>query len=119
MPTSNGDGGGGGGGTRPLAEAASVSHVLGMMVVHLSRKIIYGVDISHKVGVYIIGTLVLSVVSDFTSKSTHYLARPDNLLNLYFVKFSWGWTLLLTSAFVFVTSRWAWARAAGYTQVSL
>ena len=67
-----------------------------------------------EVGVYIIGTLVLSVVSDFTSKSTHYLARPDNLLNLYFVKFSWGWTLLLTSAFVFVTSRWAWARAAGY-----
>lgn len=103
--TSNGDGGGGGGGTRPLAEAASVSHVLGMMVVHLSRKIIYGVDISHKVGVYIIGTLVLSVVSDFTSKSTHYLARPDNLFNLYFVKFSWGWTLLLTSGFVFVTSR--------------
>ena len=45
--TGNGDGGGG---TRPLAEAASVSHVLGMMVVHLSRKIIYGVDISHKVG---------------------------------------------------------------------
>ena len=47
--TGNGDGGGGGGGTRPLAEAATVSHVLGMMVVHLSRKIIYGVDISHKV----------------------------------------------------------------------
>ena len=58
-----------------------------------------------QVGVYIIGTLVLSVVSDFTSKSTHYMARPDNLLNLYFVKFSWGWTLLFTSAFVFVTSR--------------
>ena len=48
---------------------------------------------------------MLSVVSDFTSKSTHYMARPDNLLNLYFVKFSWGWTLLFPSAFVFVTSR--------------
>ena len=48
---------------------------------------------------------MLSVVSDFTSKSTHYMARPDNLLNLYFVKFSWGWTLLFTSAFVFVTCR--------------
>ena len=48
---------------------------------------------------------MLSVVSDFTSKSTHYMARPDNLLNIYFVKFSWGWTLLFTSAFVFVTSR--------------
>ena len=49
-PGGTGNGDGGGGGTRPLAEAASVSHVLGMMVVHLSRKIIYGVDISHKVG---------------------------------------------------------------------
>ncbi len=96
--------GGGGGGTRPLAEAASVSHVLGMMVVHLSRKAIYGVDVSHKVGIYVIGILVLSVVSDFTSKSTHYLARPDNLFNVYFVKFAWGWTLLTTGAFVLVTS---------------
>ncbi len=36
-------------GTRPVAEAASVAHILGMMVVHLARKILYGVDISHKV----------------------------------------------------------------------
>ena len=59
---------------------------------------------------------MLSVVSDFTSKSTHYMARPDNLLNLYFVKFSWGWTLLFTSAFVFVTSRCVQNNRHGITQ---
>ncbi len=36
-------------GTRPVAEAASVAHILGMMVVHVARKILYGVDISQKV----------------------------------------------------------------------
>ena len=83
------------GGTRPLAEAASVQSVLGMMVVHVARKIMYGVDLSHKVGLYIVGVLLLSVVGDFSKASTHYLARPDNFFNVYMVKFGWGWTLLV------------------------
>ena len=92
------------GGTRPLAEAASVQSVLGMMVVHVARKIMYGVDLSHKVGLYIVGVLLLSVVGDFSKASTHYLARPDNFFNVYMVKFGWGWTLLVCGTFVFVTS---------------
>ena len=73
-------------GTKPLAEAASIQHILMMMIVHLSRKILYGVDISHRVGMYIVGTLILSVISDFSNESKSYLSRKDNMLNIYFVK---------------------------------
>ena len=41
-------------GTKPLADAASVSHVLVMMIVHLARKIMYGFDLPLKVGIYIV-----------------------------------------------------------------
>ncbi len=42
-------GGGGGGAKQPLAEAATVWHVLTMMVMHLARKVLFGLDISLKV----------------------------------------------------------------------
>ena len=97
-------GGGPGTGSRPLAEAASVGHIMAMMVVHLARKVLYGIDISHKVGLYIIGTLLLSVVSDFGTRASHYLTQNDNLMNLYFVKVSWGWTMITTGLFNLITS---------------
>ncbi len=45
-------------GKRPVAEAASVAHVVGMMVVHLARKVLYGVDISMKVRVHFLLVVV-------------------------------------------------------------
>ena len=32
------------------------------------------------------------------------MARPDNLFNVLFVKWSWGWTLTFVSLFVGLTS---------------
>lgn len=57
-----------------------------------------------KVGMYVMGILLLSVLSDFTPSASHYMARQDNVFNQYFVKFGWGWTLFITGAFVCVTS---------------
>ncbi len=92
-------------GTKPLAEAASIQQVLVMMVVGFCRKILYGVETSHKVGLYIVGTLILSVIGDFGAKgSPSYMARPDNVFNVYFVKFGWGWTVSFVGIFVLITS---------------
>ena len=92
-------------GTRPLAEAATVPHILGMMVVHVARKILYGFETSHKIGFYVIGTLILSVLGDFSSHpSKSWLAQQDNFFNVYFVKAGWGWTILITGFFVVATS---------------
>lgn len=93
-------------GTKPLAEAASIQQVLVMMVVHVCRKIMYTIDVSHKVGLYMFGTLIISIIGDFLTKenSKFYMARPDNLFNVLFVKWSWGWTLTFVSLFVGLTS---------------
>ncbi len=92
-------------GTKPLAEAATIQHVLLMMVVHLCRKIMYGIDISMRVGLYMLGTLVISVIGDFsTENSTSYFAQQNNSLNIYFVKWGWGWTLIFVGLFVGLTS---------------
>lgn len=92
-------------GTKPLAEAATVPHILGMMVVHVARKILYGFETSHKIGLYVIGTLILSVLGDFSSHSSrNYFAQQDNFFNIYFVKCGWGWTILVTGLFVVATS---------------
>lgn len=92
-------------GTKPLAEAASVQHVLIMMVVHVARKIIYGADISTRIGAYIMGTLILSVIGDFGTEGTKsYFSKADNFFNLFFVKWGWGWTITFVGLFVAVTS---------------
>jgi len=92
-------------GTKPLAEAATIQHVLVMMVVHVARKILYGSDISIRVGIYVLGTLIVAVIGDFTAEnSTSYFAQGDNFLNRIFVRVGWGWTLFLVSTFVGLTS---------------
>ncbi len=57
-----------------------------------------------QIGAYVVGILVLSVVGDFAPQSSSYFSRPDNFFNAYFVKLGWGWTLLVSGLFVFVTS---------------
>ena len=91
-------------GTKPLPEPSSVQQILVMMIVHLSRKIMYSIEISHRVGLYIFGTFILSVISDIWGESRSYLSRKDNIFNMYFAKYCWPWTMLVLGAFVFVSS---------------
>ena len=90
-------------GTKPLAEPASVQQILVMMIVHLSRKVMYTLEIAHRVGLYIFGTFILSVISDIWGESKSYLSRKDNFVNQYFAKYCWPWTMLVLGAFVFVS----------------
>jgi len=93
-------------GKLPCAEAASVQQVILMMFVHLCRKVIYGLDVSYRICVYILGTLMISVVSDYKTPTQNrsYFANSDNFVNQWLVKCGWFWTLLLLSGFVYITS---------------
>lgn len=93
-------------GRLPCAEAVSIQQVILMMLVHLCRKIIYGMDISYRVTIYVLGTLLLSVVSDYKTKSSSqgYFGRSDNFLNQWFVKLGWLWTFSVVGGFVYLTS---------------
>nr|CAG4645600.1 EOG090X07YX [Lynceus sp. MCZ IZ 141354] len=91
-------------GTKPLPEPAPVSQVLLLMIVHLCRKILF-IDPSIKVGVYVLAVFFGSVVADVLPIPRSYFSYKDNFLNIYFVKWSWGWTMVLVGTFLYLTSK--------------
>ena len=83
-----------------------VLQVIIMMFVHVCRKIIYGLDISYRICIYILGTLMISVVSDYktSAASRSYFADSENILNQWFVKLGWFWTCSVLGSFIYLTS---------------
>ncbi|XP_037933513.1 fat storage-inducing transmembrane protein [Teleopsis dalmanni] len=90
-------------GTRPTAPPTSVREIFVMMVMHACKKTIF-FDINLKVALYLGSLFVVSLIGDFVPFPKTYFARSDNLFNVYFVKIGWGWTLLLSIPFIFMTS---------------
>ena len=58
------------------------------------KNVIFGLQSHHRAVIYLIASVCLSNFCDFTNKSESYFAKQNNILNIYFVKYSWGWTLL-------------------------
>ena len=62
------------------------------MFVHLCRKVVYGLDVSYRICAYILGTLMISVVSDYKTPTAkrlnaiilyHYLSpNTDNVTEI-------------------------------------
>lgn len=90
-------------GTRPTATPTSVKEVLTMMVLHVCKKIIF-FDTNLKVPLYLGSLFFVSLIGDFLPYPKTYLARSDNLFNVYFVKMGWAWTLLFSLPFLAMTS---------------
>ena len=80
--------------------------VIVMMFVHVCRKIIYGLDVSYRICIYVLGTLLISVVSDYktSAASRSYFADSENILNQWFVKLGWFWTCSVLGSFIYLTS---------------
>lgn len=95
-----------GGGKLPCAEAVSVQQVITMMFVHICRKIVYGLDISYRICFYVLGTLLISVVSDYktSAASKNYFANPNNAINQWLVKLGWFWTCSVVGGFMYLTT---------------
>uniref|UniRef100_A0AAG5D6Z4 Uncharacterized protein n=1 Tax=Anopheles atroparvus TaxID=41427 RepID=A0AAG5D6Z4_ANOAO len=90
-------------GTRPTATPTSIKEVLTMMVLHVCKKIIF-FDTSLKVPLYLGSLFIVSLIGDFVPFPKTYLARTDNLFNVYFVKMGWAWTLLFCFPYLAMTS---------------
>lgn len=90
-------------GTRPTAKASTIQEVLLMMVVHICKKVIF-FDTNLKVALYLGSLFVVSLIGDYAPYPRTYFARSDNLFNLYFVKWGWAWTLLLSVPYLVLTS---------------
>jgi hypothetical protein len=75
-----------------------------MCVIYVFKKFVFS-PIHIKIGIYVSALLVCSVLKDFNIVgSSSYLAQKDNILNAYFVKFGWAWTLVACVPFVLMTS---------------
>ncbi|KAJ9596562.1 hypothetical protein L9F63_012395 [Diploptera punctata] len=90
-------------GKKPLPEPSSVKQVLLMMVLHVCRKTLF-IDTSVKVAIYGASLFVISLLADVLPFPKTYLSRSDNILNQYFVKIGWFWTLFVTVPFLVMTS---------------
>ncbi|CAB3386006.1 Hypothetical predicted protein [Cloeon dipterum] len=90
-------------GRRPLPDKSSVSSVLVVLVMHICRKILF-VDPKWRVSFYAGVLFIVSFIADVLPIPKTFLSRSDHILNQYFVKLGWGWTLFLTVPFVALTS---------------
>ncbi|XP_071451720.1 acyl-coenzyme A diphosphatase FITM2 [Hetaerina americana] len=90
-------------GRKPLPEPTSVKQVFLMMIVHVCRRALF-VDIKVKVVIYLGALFAVSLIADVIPFPKTYFSKNNNILNQYFVKLGWAWTLAVTVPFVVITS---------------
>lgn len=90
-------------GTKPVPEQSSIVNVLLMMLLHICRKIVF-VDTIKRVAVYCACLFLVSLIGDVMPIPRSYFSRSENVFNQYFVKFGWGWTMIVTFPFLVLTS---------------
>lgn len=90
-------------GTKPTIEPTSVKEIFTLMVLHICKKSIF-FDTNLKVAIYMGALFLVSLIADYAPIPKTYLARSDNFFNYYFVKFAWGWNLVLLVPFVLLST---------------
>lgn len=90
-------------GTKPAAGETSVKEVFTLMIIHICKKSIF-FNTNLKVAIYLGALFLVSLLADSVRVPKVYLSRSDNIFNQYFVKFAWGWNLLILVPYVALTS---------------
>ena len=65
------------------------------------QNVIFGLPPKHRALIYILTSVFLSQLCDVSNNSESYFAQQGNVLNIYLVKFSWGWTLFMLGSHLF------------------
>jgi hypothetical protein len=86
-----------------LPNDSKLSNFFYMIVLFVLKKFVF-TPTHIKIGVYFIALLLCSLLKDLQQVPLTYFSLKTNVFNVVFVKFAWGWTLLLTIPFVFMTS---------------
>lgn len=90
-------------GTKPTSQPTSIKEIITLMVLHVCRKSIF-FDTNLKVALYLGALFSISLIADVFSIPKGYFSRSSNAFNQYFVKFAWGWNLILLVPYVGLTS---------------
>lgn len=90
-------------GTKPTSEPTSIKEIFILMMLYLCKKSLF-FDTNLKVAIYLGCLFLISLIADVATIPKMYLSRSDNIFNRYFVKFAWGWNLILLVPFITFTS---------------
>ena len=84
-------------------EPTTVGKFFTMIILHFSKRILF-LDTMFKVGLYLVFVTVGSCLTDIVPVPRTYFADKSNFFNQTFVKWGWGWTLLLLMCFTILSS---------------
>ncbi|CAG5116123.1 unnamed protein product [Candidula unifasciata] len=90
-------------GKKQLPEPTHIGNFVMMLIMKACRMIIL-VDTSVKIGVYLIGVMIGSIICDLFVVPRTFMADRHNVLNQYFVKLGWGWTFTFVGIYILLTS---------------
>ena len=90
-------------GKLPVAEPASLKKFGLILMMHVCKKYLL-VQISWRLAVYFAFLIILSFITDLFPFPQSFFADKKNFLNQFFVRFGWGWTLLIVCLFIIMTS---------------
>lgn len=90
-------------GTKPTSKPTSVKEIFTLMVLHLCKKSLF-FDTNLKVGIYLGALFLISLIADVSPIPKSYFSRSDNIFNQLFVKYAWGWNLMLLVPFTIFSS---------------
>ncbi|XP_063439303.1 acyl-coenzyme A diphosphatase FITM2-like [Mytilus trossulus] len=88
---------------KSLPPPTNISSFIVILILTLCKKVLL-IDTAVKIGTYLLIVLIGSVIADFSVLPKFYLAEKHNILNRFFVRMGWGWTFILLSMFIFMTS---------------
>ena len=88
---------------KPVAAPTSPTKFIVILILHACRKVLF-LPVSVKVGIYTVGVLCGSLITDLFPLPPSYFSDKNNVFNSYFVVYGWGWTVALLSIFVYLTS---------------
>lgn len=90
-------------GTKPTSTPTSIKEIFTLMVLHVCKKSLF-FDTNLKVGIYLGSLFIVSLISDVAPIPKTYMSRSDNIFNRFFIKYAWGWNLMLLVPFVTFSS---------------
>ncbi|RWS27085.1 FIT family protein-like protein [Leptotrombidium deliense] len=93
---------------RYLTTSTSLGHVLMMIILNFCRRITCGTDVKRRLLFYFCVIVFGGIVADFAPPIVRAFMpikiMKGNILNQWFVKIGWFWTLVLVTPFVAMTS---------------
>lgn len=89
--------------TCPTTAPSTVKEVILTLVMRVCKKTLF-YDVNLRIALYLGSLFLISLIGDFVPYPKTYFAHRENILNIYFVKMGWAWTLFIVGPFMFMAS---------------